>query len=184
MTLDKKLDYKKLAEIIKQGGVGVMPTDTIYGFVCSANNKKSVEKIHRLKQRDLAKKFVILISSKDQIKQLGVELSADQKEVLSKYWPGPNTLVLDAPKGLSHLCKEDRTLALRWPNDKKLQMLITSTGPLIATSVNLAGKDFINDIKKIKQDFPDLDFYIEGSVSNKPSTITRLEKDGSEHKIR
>ncbi|MEK7522400.1 MAG: Sua5/YciO/YrdC/YwlC family protein [Patescibacteria group bacterium] len=53
----------KLAEILKNGGIGVIPTDTIYGIVGSALNKKTVERIYKLRRRNLKKPMIVLIGS-------------------------------------------------------------------------------------------------------------------------
>lgn len=79
----------EIAQQIKNGAVGILPTDTIYGICGGASNIKAYERISWLKKRNAGKKFVILVSSWEQLADLGIVLSDSQKSRLSDLWP-PN----------------------------------------------------------------------------------------------
>lgn len=175
---------KEIIAKIRSGGVGILPTDTIYGISGDALNRGTYEKILALKKRDAFNKFVILVSGWRHLDRLGVKLSSAQRSKLSGLWPGPVTAVLDAPNAPAHLSASDGTIAVRWPNKEDLASLISQTGPIIATSVNAAGKPPVNTLGEIKKQFKNLDFYLSGEVGDEPSEIIRIFKDGSTKQFR
>ena len=176
---------KSTIETIKNGGVGVMPTDTIYGLVGLALSKKAVEKIYKLKKRGPGKPFIILIAGIEDLKKFGVALDESFKNILDKFWPGPVSVILQCPKlkkELSYLRPLDKTLAFRCPKDKRLNNLLKATGPLVAPSANIEGLPPAETIKQAKEYFSDkVDFYSDnGIMKNKPSTLIAFEKRGVE----
>ena len=88
------LDWMKAAMLLKEGAIGVIPTDTIYGICTSAFNKKSVEKVYKLRKRNLNKPCIILISNLEDLKKFNIRLTLWQKKILEKLWPGKVSVVL------------------------------------------------------------------------------------------
>jgi len=88
------LDWMKAALLLKEGAIGVIPTDTIYGICTSAFNKKSVEKVYKLRKRNPNKPCIILISSFDDLKKFNVKLNSWQRKILEKLWPGKISVIL------------------------------------------------------------------------------------------
>ena len=76
------MSLEKNIKIIHNGGIGVFPTDTLYGIVGSAFSKTAVERIYKVKGRHKQKPFIILISSINDIKKFGIVLNKTQKEFL------------------------------------------------------------------------------------------------------
>jgi len=70
---------KKIIKILKEGGIGVLPTDTIYGLVGSALNKETVEMIYKIRKREKTKPFIILISSPKDLKIFEIKIKPFQK---------------------------------------------------------------------------------------------------------
>ncbi|MDD4990318.1 MAG: Sua5/YciO/YrdC/YwlC family protein, partial [Candidatus Pacebacteria bacterium] len=123
---------EKIVKILKNGGVGILSTDTLYGLVGSALSKKAVERIYKLKKRGVGKPFIILISKISDLKLFEVELNEKEKEVLRRFWPGPISIVLKCPnltREMSYLRPLNQTLAFRCPNLKWLNVLLKKTGP-------------------------------------------------------
>lgn len=175
----KKID-QKIINILKSGGVGVLPTDTIYGLVGLALNKKTVGKIYKLKKRSPRKPFIILIADVNDLKKFGVALDETVKKVLSEFWPGPVSVILKCPKlkkELSYLYPLNKTMAFRCPNMKWLNVLLEKTGPLVAPSANPEGLPSTETIKQAKKYFGDkVDFYFDaGTIKNSPSTLISLD---------
>jgi len=173
ITLES-LSSGKLVGIIKKGGVGVIPTDTIYGLVGKALSRKTVEKVYQLKQRDPKKPLIILIGKTDDLKLLGVKLDKDTKKILQKYWPGKVSIILPCPhKKFSYLHRGTRTLAFRLPSHPNLVNLLKKTGPLIAPSANPEAKEPAKTIKEAKKYFGEkIDFYVDvGRLESLPSTL-------------
>jgi L-threonylcarbamoyladenylate synthase len=88
------LDWMKAAMLLKEGAIGVIPTDTIYGICTSAFNKKSVEKVYKLRKRNPNKPCIILISSLEDLKKFNIRLTLWQKKILEKLWPDKISVVL------------------------------------------------------------------------------------------
>ena len=81
------LKYKKIIEILKKDGVGVLPTDTLYGLIGSAFSKKAINRIYKIKKRNKSKKFIILISNISDLKKFNVNINKEQAKILAKFWP-------------------------------------------------------------------------------------------------
>ncbi|KKQ50924.1 MAG: Sua5/YciO/YrdC/YwlC family protein [Parcubacteria group bacterium GW2011_GWD2_38_11] len=172
---------KSIAPILKVGGVGVVPTDTLYGVVGSALNKKTVERVYVLRKRDLKKPMIVLISSLNDLKKFGIVLSASQKKTLDEVWPAKVSVVFECKlKKWEHLHRGQKTLAFRFPADKELVSLLKKVGPLVAPSANLAGKKPAETYVEAKKYFgEDVDFYVDcGKLKSKPSTLVEFGKDG------
>jgi L-threonylcarbamoyladenylate synthase len=163
----------EVARLLKQGGIGLLPSDTIYGLSGLALDKGAVERIHKLKRRDKAKPFVVLISRIEQLDGLGI-ITTDAAPAL-RYWPGKLTIICEALKAPSWLHMGSRTLAVRQPAYPQLRKLIDETGPVISTSANLAGGKPAMTAQTAEKYFGNkLDFYIDvGRLSGKPSTIIK-----------
>jgi len=169
----------KAAEVLKKGGVVVFPTDTVYGLICDAYNKKSVEKIFKIKKRPKSKPLAIF--AKD-IKATESMAFVD-KNAIKKYWPGKYTIILKLkPKiKLSRLVIKEDTIGVRVPKYKWLNNLFKRINkPLAQTSANISEKKATAKIKDVlnyfenKKHQPDLIIDAGNLVKNKPSKIIDL----------
>lgn len=162
---------------LKNGGVGVIPTDTIYGLVGQALNKPTVERIYKLKKRSSEKPFIILISSINDLEKFNISLSDDTRKILKKVWPGEVSVVLDCTnESFEYLHRGTKTLAFRLPNNKFLKDLTREVGPLVAPSANLEGYPNARNIYEAEKYFGDqVDFYLdEGEKISEPSTLIKI----------
>lgn len=89
-----KNEMEKIKELIKSGGVIVIPTDTVYGMACDALNEKAVRRIYDLKKRDLGKPMNILVSNIDMIKKITFPLSNIETQIINNFMPGALTIIL------------------------------------------------------------------------------------------
>jgi len=171
MSLNSK--YKKEIEILKRGGVGVMPTDTIYGLVGSAFSKKAVRRIYKIKKRNKNKKLIVLISSVKDLEKFKIKVDAKTKEMLNKFWPGKVSIVI-------------YDIAFRLPRSKFLVEILKKTGPLVAPSANPENFRHAENIKEAKAYFGDqVDFYSsKGSLKGKSSILIRINKNGETEVLR
>lgn len=182
MISDKKLN--KIIDILKHDGVGVMPTDTLYGLVGSAFSEKAVDRIYKIKGRNDKKPFIILIGSISALEKFDFVLDHDFKNDLKQFWPGKNSIILSLPKEslkkFEYLHRGVNSLAFRFPNKESLVELLRKTGPLVAPSANPEEKNPAENVAKAKEYFGDkVDFYLaEGLLNSEPSNLIKFEDNG------
>ncbi|MCK4588648.1 threonylcarbamoyl-AMP synthase [Candidatus Woesebacteria bacterium] len=180
MIIVKSLSSEKLVEVIKKGGVGVIPTDTIYGLVGKALSRKTIKRVYKLKQRNPKKPSIILIGKIDDLKLFRIKLNENTKKFLQKYWPGKVSVILPCPyKKFSCLHRGTKTLAFRLPNYSELVDLLKKTGPLIAPSANPESEEPAKTIKEAKRYFGEkVDFYADvGQLESLPSTLISIKDE-------
>lgn len=171
-------DLKKAVIAVKSGSVLVCPTDTVYGLVCDASNKKAIARIYLIKKRPKSKPLPIFIRSVAMAKKIA-KINKIQEEFLKKVWPGKTTVVLNA--------KKSGTIGLRVPNSKFILDLIKCTGPLAETSANISGEPPTTKIKEVLKYFkgrkygPDLVLDAGDLKPGKPSQV--IDFTGSESKV-
>lgn len=173
-----------IKKILKGGGVGVLPTDTIYGLVGSALIPKTVERIYKLRHRDPKKPFIVLIGKISDLKKFKVTLNPKLYILVADYWPGPVSIILPCPiKKFSYLHRGAKTIAFRFPKSKSLVNLLDEVGPLVAPSANPAGKRPAKNIHQAVRYFGNqADFYIDSGEKKipKPSILIKITKKGIE----
>jgi len=169
-------------KILKNGGIGVMATDTIYGIVGQALNQNTVERIHSVKKRTPTKPFIILISSIDDLLLFHIQISPELRRTLKSYWPGPVSIILDCHRDeFEYLHRGTKSLAFRLPASPELQEIIRTTGPLVAPSANPESLAPAQTVDEAKAYFNDsVDFYIQGNVNENPSKIIKVTNDAIE----
>ncbi len=163
-----------VAEIIKKGGIGVYPTDTIYGLIGSALSESVVERLYNIKGRDEDKPFIILISDIKELGQFSAVLSPELERIMKTYWPGPLTIILKTNGDTyTYLHRGKGPLAFRLPEKKELRELIKEVGPLVAPSANTQGDEPARNIEEARSYFGgSVDFYVDGGeIQGHSSTI-------------
>jgi len=178
-------NFKKIVKIaeksIKEGKILICPTDTVYGLIADATNKKAVKKVFQIKKRSFKKPIPIFVKDIKTAKRI-TKVDKKQEKLLKKYWPGKVTVILKPkrkfPKGIG---KPKAEIGLRIPNYKIInQLLLTFGRPLTGTSANISGKIASTKIKEIINQFrdqkyqPDLVIDAGNLTKNKPSIIIDL----------
>ena len=171
----------KLVKLLDEGGIGILPTDTVYGLVCLAGNQKAVESIYSLKNRQ-NKPGTLIASSIEQLESLGFKRR--YLTAVKQFWPGPFSvvIVLSDPGG-AYLLQGLPDIAVRITADKKLAAILNKAGPILTTSANSPGEKPANTIKEAEAYFGDkVDFYVDGGdlKNRQPSTIIRIVDDAIE----
>jgi L-threonylcarbamoyladenylate synthase len=173
-----KEGIEKASQVIKNGGIVVCPTDTVYGIGCDPYNKKSVEKIYQIKQRPKTKPFPILAQSFDVASEI-VEFDKDSKKLAEKIWPGPLTLVLSLrDEKLKESLNLNEKVAIRVPNNQCLQSLLKNSKFLIGTSANVSGESPFTKSQDCYQGIKDYDVFLDGGdiENGVESTILEIDK--------
>lgn len=168
---------ESVVKILKNGGVGVMPTDTIYGLVGSALSRKAVTRIYKLRERNPEKPMIILVGSIEDIRQFGIRVNRRVSKILDELWPGKVSVILPCKsKKFSYLHRDKNSLAFRLPKKRGLIEILRKTGPLVAPSANLEGKLPAKTIAGAKKYFGDrADFYLNGGkLISAPSTLVKI----------
>lgn len=147
-----------VAGSLKIGQVVVLPTDTIYGLSCLANNARAIKKIYQLKKRDPKKPLIILVSSLAMLKKY-VFVSERQVLFLKRVWGKKNrpTTVIFRHRGRlpRELTDNSDGLAVRLPKSKFLIKILRKVKtPLVSTSLNLSGQSGISDLQSLLHYFP------------------------------
>jgi L-threonylcarbamoyladenylate synthase len=165
---------------LNNGGVGVLPTDTIYGVVASALNRDAVERLYRLKARTPTKPCIILIADVSDLTRFGIMLDQATKQRINQLWPGPVSIVLPCDRAdLEYLHRGTHTLAFRLPADEALRGLLRETGPLVAPSANPEGKEPAATKEEAEKYFSNrVDFYIEAKPQVGPASTLIEVKNG------
>jgi L-threonylcarbamoyladenylate synthase len=168
--------------ILQNGGILVLPTDTIYGLVGSALHEATIERIYKIKERQADKPCIVLIADLDTLRSFEIEITPPLDNVFKRYWPGPTSLALAVnPDKYFSLHRGTNRIAFRLPSDEKLIACLKETGPLIATSVNPTGQPPATSIKEAQLYFQDqVDGYVDqGTITAAPSQLLLVKADGS-----
>ena len=121
------------AKVIREGGLVVFPTETVYGIAANLLDGKAVERLYRVKARPEKKPFTVHISDLKMIRDMGCVITDTAEKLMAEFWPGPLTIILKSHKG--------EKIGFRMPADKTALELIRASGvPVIAPSANLSGK--------------------------------------------
>ena len=169
-----------IVELLRQGAVGVLPTDTVYGLVCSAQDWAAVEKLYALKARE-HKPGTLIAASIDQLVELGIRRR--YITAVEQFWPNPLSIIIPCSDELAYLHMGKRSLAMRIPADEKLRTMLESTGPLLTTSANQPGEPPAATMAEAQAYFGEaVDFYVDGGElrNRPPSTIIRVVDDAIE----
>lgn len=154
----------KASEIIKNGGIIVFPTDTVYGIGCNPYDQKAVKKIYKIKSREMSVPMPVLVFSKDVAAKIA-DFDGDSEKLAEKYWPGPLTLIvkLRDEKLQKSLNVKDK-IALRVPDNDCVLKLLKKCNLLIGTSANISGKEPFTDPSKCYQSLKNFDLFLDGGV--------------------
>src|SRR5688500_11055348 len=133
------LQINEIAQLLRDGKVVLLPTDTIYGLHALATEPAAVERIAELKGREDNKPFIVLAASIDQLTDIGIEAEVDLLRRLNNIWPAPLTAILPLRQPIP-ASRGASSLAVRIPALDWLRDLLTRTGPLVSTSANRSGE--------------------------------------------
>lgn len=134
-------DIERAAELIRQGEVVGMPTETVYGLAANAFDEKAAEKIFAAKGRPSDNPLIVHISELTMISEIAAELPQLAVTCAKRFWPGPLTMILPkTPKIPSSVSGGLDTVGVRMPSHPAARALINASGvPLAAPSANLSG---------------------------------------------
>ena len=167
----KEKDVTKLeepAQIIKNGGIVVFPTETVYGIGANALNAEAVKKIYEIKKRPLSKPITLLVNSIDMIKRVAKDITPFEYAIIKKFFPGPLTIILQKKDVVPDIVTSGgSTVGIRMPaNEIALELINRAGVPLATPSANISDKPSNTHIKDVMSDFPEgVNCFIDGGKS-------------------
>jgi len=170
-------DIRRIVEIVRNGGVIIFPTDTIYGLGCDIFNAKAVEKVCKIKELNPEKNRLSFICN--DLSQLSEFAKVDNNtfKLMKKNLPGAFTFILNGSNNLPRLFKNKKTVGIRIPDNNIIRAIVEELGnPIMTTSVRTTDEDVIeyfSDPELIHEKFRTMvDIVIDGGYGNaEPSTI-------------
>jgi L-threonylcarbamoyladenylate synthase len=176
-------------EVIKDGGIILYPTDTVWGIGCDASNPEAVAKIYALKQREETKSMIVLMNGEKMIYNVFKQIP----DVAWEIWDlseKPTTLILDNPRNVApNIIAEDKTLGVRIVKGPFcFKLLERMKRPLVSTSANISGMFSPKSFKEISPEIINgVDYVVNlqrDKICDKPSTIIKLSLDNQVKIIR
>ncbi len=171
----------EIANMLKNGKVGAIATDTVYGLVCDAKNENAIDKIYQLKKRSKNKSFVVFSRNIEDFNKI-IDVNSALGRIADKFLPGALTILAkknnNFKQEISSKVSKNEYIGIRIPKDEFfLKLLEKFSGFLIVTSANISNKPPALNLIDLKSYFNnDLDFIIKGSgFSSEVSTIIKLD---------
>lgn len=173
------MDIEKVVIILKEGGIAIIPTDTVYGIVCDALEEDAVKRVYELKHRDFSKPMIILVSDYDMLQKYTKNINYLQKNLMDTYFPGPITIILEKEETIPNIVTSGKKeVGVRIPNNTTLREIIKSLGhPIIATSANISSNKTITNIDILEEEIKEKVDYIYdgGTLDGYASTIVKVD---------
>lgn len=168
----------RLRELLANGGIAAVPTETYYGLAADPTNPAGIRRILEAKLRDEGKPLLVLFANRAQLERLGVEAPAAVLERYFQIWPAPLTVVFPIREPIA-ASRGASTLGVRQPASRKLRALLETAGPLTGTSVNRSGSPPLDDPDAVETLFREIDVLVDGGKTpgGKPSTVVDATRD-------
>lgn len=176
-------ELKHCIQHLKNGGLILYPTDTIWGIGCDATNEDAVKKIYELKKRVDSKALICLVAD-DRMLTKYIKNVPEVAFDIIEMAENPTTIVYDAPQGLAkNLIGSDNSIAIRVPDDEFcFQLLRQLNGAIVSTSANISGVPSPKSFAEISDDIlKGVDYVVNSQFekkSSKPSSIIKLTNSG------
>jgi len=189
MRYDKE-DIQEAIRVLRNGGIIVYPTDTVWGIGCDATNAEAVAKIYALKQREDSKSMLVLLDSPAKLNYYVGDVPETAWQLLeatdSDEESKPLTIVYPHARNLApNLIAEDGSIGIRITNEAFSKALCSQLKhPIVSTSANISGEPTPHVYREIKRDILDHSDYCcmyrrDDEMPHEPSSIIKINTDGS-----
>jgi len=174
---------KEIVNVLKNDGLIIYPTDTVYGLGCDINSKKALEKIARIKQIKLEKANLSFVcESLSNLSEYVSQIDSNTFKILKRNLPGPYTFILPGNNKLPKVFKKKKTVGLRVPDNNITLSIVKALGnPIISTSIKDDDEvvEYTTDPSLILEKWDKLvDIVVDGGFGNNvPSTVIDLTED-------
>ncbi|WP_341215585.1 L-threonylcarbamoyladenylate synthase [uncultured Wocania sp.] len=177
------IEIKNTLQVLKNGGLILYPTDTVWGIGCDASNPKAVEKIYKLKHREDSKALICLVADDRMLKKYVKKIPEAAFSII-EISEKPITIIYDDAQNLaSNLIADDGTIAIRIPDDEFCYQLSRKlNGAIVSTSANISSKPTPKSFKEIAPAIlKGVDYVVNlhhEKICDKPSSIIKLSNSG------
>lgn len=174
---------KAAVDVLANGGVAAIPTDTLYGLAANALDESAVMKIYELKGRPDGMALPLLLSQAEDVRMCAKEVPQAAWTLMECFWPGALTLVVRKSASIPDIVTAGLdTVALRVPDHPVPRAIVETLGaPITGTSANLSGRPGITNPAAVRREFGNtIDFVLDGGVApgGVASTIVDVSGDG------
>ena len=176
-------EIKNCIEHLKNGGLILYPTDTIWGIGCDANNLEAVKKIYALKRRENSKSLICLVADERMLNRYIKEIPEVAQDII-EVSENPTTIIYDNPVNVaSNLIGSDNSIGIRIPDNEFCYQLIRKfNGAIVSTSANISGEPTPKDFSEISDDIlKGVDYVVnlyQDKKTTKASSIIKLSNNG------
>jgi len=176
-------ELKNCIKHLKNGGIILYPTDTLWGIGCDANNTEAVKKVYELKKRIDSKALICLVTD-DRMLSRYIKDIPDVALDIIEVAENPTTIIYDNPQNIaSNLIANDNSLAIRIPDDEFCFQLIRKlNGAIVSTSANISGQPSPKSFSEISNEIlKGVDYVVNlhrEKTASKPSSIIKLSSAG------
>ena len=182
------IKLKQPAKIIRNGGIVLFPTETVYGIGTNGLNETAIKKLFKIKQRPLNKPISLLVNSIDMINKIAKDITEIEYSIIKEFFPGPLTIVLRKKDIVPNiLTANGNTVGIRMPSNDIALKLIEYTGfPIATSSANISSQPSGTRLQDIIKDFDGkADYFIDDGPSKigLSSTVVQV-IDGIPHILR
>ena len=182
INMKNKISFDKLkkpAQIIKNGGIVIFPTETVYGIGTNGLDENAIKKIYEVKQRPLNKPISLLVNNIEMVDKIAKNITEVEYKLMERFFPGPLTIILEKRDIVPDiLTSNTNTIGIRMPSGEIAKKLIEFAGvPIATSSSNISGNPSGTNITDIKKDFEGkVDCFIDNGESELgiPSTVIRI----------
>lgn len=182
--MNQKEDIQNAIKVLKEGGVILYPTDTVWGIGCDATNEKAVARVYEIKHRDDSKAMICLVDSDSRLQRYVrnvPNVAWDIMDLATK----PITIILDRAVNLApNLIAADGSIAMRITHEEfSKELCYRFQKPLVSTSANVSGEPPAQNYVDISQEILDAVDYVcfsrrQEHKPHTPSSIIKLSEDG------
>lgn len=167
------------AEVIKNGGLTLFPTETVYGIGANAFDDEAVKKIFKAKGRAQDNPLILHISDMDMLNKIAKDISEVEYKLMETFWPGPLTIILNKKENIANEATcGGNTVGVRMPSNRVAYELIKRANvPVAAPSANVSGRPSGTNIDDIIDELQDkVDYIVNGGNSDigLESTVVRV----------
>ena len=184
-------EIQKAYEVIKEGGIILYPTDTVWGIGCDATNPEAVAKIYKLKKRAETQSMIVLMNGDKMIYNVFKDIPEVAWQIMDfsdltdseQAKQNPTTLILDKPRNVApNLIAADNSLGIRLVKEPFcFKLMEKMKKPLVSTSANISGQPTPKSFKEISPEIiKGVDYVVNlhrEKIAGKPSTVIKLTND-------